>query len=59
MHTMKQFVTWKCEVCDAIFEFDEDMVPLRCPDCLSTHDHLVRVEDDLAATEFEEDDDEK
>jgi hypothetical protein len=44
---MKKFATWRCDICDALFEFDADMVPVRCPDCLSTHDHLCRADDDV------------
>ncbi len=53
---MKQFVAWKCDMCDAIFEFDADVLPLRCPDCFSTHEHLCRVDKDLSENKVEQDD---
>lgn len=53
---MKRFITWKCDVCDAVFEFDADMIPLRCPDCFSPHEHLVRAESDLPEGDIEYDD---
>ncbi|KKU98219.1 MAG: hypothetical protein UY31_C0057G0003 [Candidatus Wolfebacteria bacterium GW2011_GWE1_48_7] len=37
---MKQYITWRCDRCNAIFKFDTDIAPLRCPDCLSPKEHL-------------------
>lgn len=41
-------------MCDALFEFDADMVPGRCPDCLSSHDHLCRIGEDALEIELED-----
>ena len=46
---VKTFIAWKCKVCDAIFEFDSSVEPVRCPDCLSSREYLSRVEGDHAA----------
>lgn len=48
---MKQYIAWRCDRCNAIFEFDADIVPLRCPDCFSPKEHLHRVGDEDGASE--------
>lgn len=40
---MKQYITWICDRCNAIFEFDAEVAPLRCPDCLSAKEHLHQM----------------
>lgn len=42
---MKQYATWICDRCNAIFTFDADFSPLRCPDCLSPKQHLHHIDD--------------
>lgn len=41
---MRRFNVWRCALCEAIFKFDAEMTPLRCPDCLSSKEHLYCVE---------------
>lgn len=42
---MKQYVTWTCDRCGAVFEFETGIAPLRCPDCCSPKEHLHYVAD--------------
>jgi len=39
---------WKCDMCEAVFEFDVEVPPLRCPDCFSPKDHLHCVDENVS-----------
>ncbi|EKD23585.1 MAG: hypothetical protein ACD_81C00217G0014 [uncultured bacterium] len=45
---MKKFIMWKCDMCEAVFEFDVEVPPLRCPDCFSPKDHLHCVDENVS-----------